>query len=74
MGRFRAWGARDPRRVIAWFGGSALVAGGTVIFGAVTGSLPLIVGGAVALADLVVEGAIYVPRAVRAMNRRPLSS
>jgi hypothetical protein len=74
MGRFRGWGARDPRRVIAWFGGVALVAVGVVTVGVVARNLALIIGGGVALADMVVEGAIYVPRALRAMHQRPLSS
>jgi NaMN:DMB phosphoribosyltransferase len=68
MGRYRAWGARDPRRVIAWFGGHVLVAAVALIIGAVVGSFPLIAGGAVGLAWLAVEGAIYVPRALRVMQ------
>jgi hypothetical protein len=69
MGRFRTWGSRDPKRVIAWFVGVSLAAAGTVAVGAVTGSVWLLIGGGVALADLVVEGVIYVPRAWRAASR-----
>jgi hypothetical protein len=66
MGRFRRWGARDPRRVIAWFGGVSLVLACVVIASAIAGDILFLIAGGIVLADLVIEGAIFLPRAWRA--------
>jgi hypothetical protein len=69
MGRLRGWAANDPRRVIAWFGGMSLVATGIIILAAIAGNIVLLIGGGIALIDLMVEGVIYLPRARRATHR-----
>jgi hypothetical protein len=68
MGQLRRWGARDPRRVIAWFGGVLLVTVGLVIVTAINGDIVFLIIFGVALVDLVIEGVIFVPRAWRAIR------
>lgn len=68
MGQLRRWGARDPRRVIAWLGGMSLVTAGLVIVTAIKGDIVFLIIFGVALVDQVIEGVIFVPRAWRAMH------
>lgn len=69
MGRFRSWGARDPKRVIVWFVGQGLGSLALAVFAAVTGRVWLLILMAIVLADELVEGSIFVPRALRAMRQ-----
>jgi hypothetical protein len=72
MGQLRRWGARDPRRVIAWFAGTSLVSVCVFVVAAMADHIPLLLGSGIALVDLVIEGAIFLPRAWRA-SREGLS-
>ncbi len=74
MGRRAAvWAQQDPGRVIAWLTGTLLVAVGMLVVGAITSLTALTIGGALASAELVVECAIYVPRAWRAKHEGPVA-
>jgi hypothetical protein len=63
------WVKDRPNRVIAWYGGSLLVAIAILAIGVAASRPALIVGGGVASLIGVVEACIYVPRALRAMRR-----
>jgi hypothetical protein len=68
MGLLRRWGARDPKRVVMWFGVMTPLAIGVVAVEAVLGNTVVLGAGALALAALIVEGVVYLPRAWRTMR------
>jgi len=66
--RLNQWLAVRPSRVLGWIFAEVFVSLGLVVVGATTGLTWLLVGAAVVSCGAVIQGAIYVPRAWRAMR------